>query len=294
MKRSFVLASAAAFLLVLFAAAPALPTGGVAPASATKRIKRGPPGPRGRQGPAGPMGPMGPAGPAGAQGAQGPAGPAGAAGAPGPAGATGPQGPQGPEGPQGPPGVIEPRSVEVADLAFDPVTQDEFGVFSSMLGAAPEADDGLRVHWSRVAGVPAGFADGVDNETVYAASMPLTTSGTTFGLQSSGCPLNGVWKWGGGVSGWLCQQDMDTNSGGDITAVIAGAGLVGGGQLGTVTLSLAETPVTQDAAGYERTPLTASSPPAADCDAAAETGRTKYQAASDTLFVCDGTTWRAH
>jgi hypothetical protein len=25
-----------------------------------------------------------------------------------------------------------------------------------------------------------GFADGVDNETAYAASMPLTTSGTSF------------------------------------------------------------------------------------------------------------------
>jgi hypothetical protein len=75
--------------------------------------------------------------------------------------------------------------------------------------------------WSRVGGGPAGFADGVDNETAYAASMPLTASSTTFGL-----------------------------------------------------------------------PVTASSPPAAD--AAAETGRTKYQASSDTLFVCDGTTWRAH
>jgi collagen triple helix repeat protein len=286
MKRSLVaMASAAALSLVLIAAAPADPTGSSTRAP-VKKIKRGPPGPRG---PAGPQGPMGAQGP---PGVQGPAGPAGAAGA---AGEQGPVGPTGAEGPQGPPGVIEPGSVEVADLAFDPVTQEEFGVFGSMLGAPPEATDGLRVHWSRVAGVPAGFADGVDNGTVYDVSAPLAISAaTTLGLQSTGCPLNGVWKWGGPVSGWLCHPDLDTNSGGDITAVIAGTGLTGGGQLGSVTLSLAETPVTQDAAGYERTPLSVSSPPATDCDAAGETGRTKYQASTDTLFVCDGTAWRAH
>jgi hypothetical protein len=111
-------------------------------------------------------------------------------------------------------------------------------------------------------------------------------------MRSAGCPTGGIWKWGG--TGWSCHQDVDTNSGGDITAVTAGAGLVGGGQIGSVTLALAATPVTQDAAGYARLPVTAGAPPAADCDAAAETGRMTYAAGSNTLYVCDGSAWQAH
>jgi hypothetical protein len=97
-------------------------------------------------------------------------------------------------------------------------------------------------------------------------------------------PRGGVWKWGG--TGWSCQPDVDTNSGGDITAVVAGTGLTGGGSLGSITLSLAATPVTQDAAGYARLPVTPSVPPAADCNEAAEAGRMKFETAVDVLYLC--------
>ena len=127
---------------------------------------------------------------------------------------------------------------------------------------------------------------------VASASEPLLLTGGVIALRSTGCPAGGIWKWGG--TGWSCHQDIDTNAGGDITSVNAGTGLTGGGLTGSVTLSLAQTPVIQDADGYARSPLTNGAPPAADCDAAAEAGRMKYEAASDTLYVCDGTAWHTH
>ncbi len=122
------------------------------------------------------------------------------------------------------------------------------------------------------------------------AAAPLTLSGTELGLRSLGCPIGGIWKWGG--TSWVCHQDVDTNSGGDITGVIAGTGLTGGGLAGTVTLSLAATPVTQDAAGYARLPVTTGVPPEADCNEAAEAGRMKFEPAADSLYLCNGTSWR--
>src|ERR671924_20462 len=172
MRSLAVLATAAAFSLVLTAAAPGTSTGRSA----------------------GPVGPMGPAGPAGPAGPMGPTGPQGE---------TGPQGPMGPQGPQGEPGAD-------ADI----------GPFAALLGTAPGPEDTVRVNWSRLAGLPAGFADGGDDGTTYTATMPVTLSGTEIGLRSAGCPAGGIWKWGG--AGWSCQPDVDTNSGGDITAVVAG------------------------------------------------------------------------
>lgn len=281
------MATAAAFSLVLTAAAPAEPTGRSSlerskkPLTKIKRGPRGPQGPPGKAGPPGPVGPIGPAGPAGSvgpaglAGPAGPAGPAGVAGPAGPAGADGATGPEGPEGPEGPPGP-----------------EANIGVFAELLGSEPAPGDTVRVNWNRLAGLPAGFADGVDDGTTYTANAPLTLSGTEIGLRSAGCPAGGVWKWGG--TGWSCQIDVDTNSGGDITGVVAGTGLTGGGSLGTVTLSLAATPVTQDSAGYARMPAAAGVPPAADCDTATEAGRLTFEAATNTLYVCDGTTWQPH
>lgn len=50
------------------------------------------------------------------------------------------------------------------------------------------------------------------------------------------CELNQVLKWDGET--WVCANDIDTNDGGDITDVIAGNGLTGGGETGAVTLQV--------------------------------------------------------
>lgn len=63
------------------------------------------------------------------------------------------------------------------------------------------------------------------------------SSGTvSFGLAS--CANGEVLKFG--AAGWACAQDLDTNSGGTITAVAAsqGGGLQGGGMSGAVALGL--------------------------------------------------------
>lgn len=90
---------------------------------------------------------VGPAGPQGAPGPQGLQGPSGPQGAQGPQGATGTTGPQGPQGPQGPPGTTS---------------------------------------WSGLGGIPAGFADGIDNDTQYAAGVGLALAGTTLSLATGG------------------------------------------------------------------------------------------------------------
>ena len=50
------------------------------------------------------------------------------------------------------------------------------------------------------------------------------------------CAANQILKWTG--SAWGCAADVDTNSGGDITDVVAGNGLVGGGATGALTLDV--------------------------------------------------------
>ena len=70
-------------------------------------------------------------------------GPQGPQGDPGPTGPAGPQGPQGIQGIQGPPGTTS---------------------------------------WAGLTGIPAGFADGIDNDTQYTAGTGLILTGTTFSL----------------------------------------------------------------------------------------------------------------
>ncbi len=70
---------------------------------------------------------------------------------------------------------------------------------------------------------------------------PISTSGTinlaaTNLLPTTTCALNQIPKWNG--SAWACAADADTNSGGTVTSITAGAGLTGGTILGSGTIAI--------------------------------------------------------
>jgi hypothetical protein len=97
--------------------------------------------------------------------------------------------------------------------------------------------------WPNLTNVPGGFADNVDDNTTYTAGTGLDLAGTTFSIEGpyqlpQTCNNGEIAEWNGAV--WVCGID-DVGSGGgggDITAVYAGGGLLGGGESGSVTLSL--------------------------------------------------------
>jgi len=117
----------------------------------------------GNEGPAGPQGPDGQQGNQGVQGNPGPAGPQGNPGTNGNDGSTGPEGPQGPQGDTGPAGTTL---------------------------------------WSGLTGVPAGFADGIDNDTntTYGAGAGLELLNSTFFI-----PSNSI------TSGFLASNSVNNN-----------------------------------------------------------------------------------
>lgn len=92
----------------------------------------------------------------------------------------------------------------------------------------------------------AGWACGADNDSGDITSVTAggglmgggTTGAVTLSLVNT-CATGQVLKWTG--SAWGCSSDIDTNSGGTITGVTAGTGLIGGGTTGNVTLSLPTT-----------------------------------------------------
>ena len=89
--------------------------------------------------------------------------------------------------------------------------------FALVAGVANHADT---APWSGLTGVPAGFADGVDDDA----------------LGSLSCANGQIPEWDG--TAWVCGNDDvgEGGGGGDITAIYAGYGLGGGGESGGVTL----------------------------------------------------------
>jgi hypothetical protein len=113
-----------------------------------------------------------------------------------------------------------------------PLTPAPYALFSK---AAP---------WSGLSGVPAGFADGVDNDTTYTAGTGLTLTGNQFSVNTSviQARVTGTCASGNAIrvinaDGTVTCEPVSGGAG-DITAVYAGTGLTGGGESGPVTLTV--------------------------------------------------------
>jgi hypothetical protein len=82
-----------------------------------------------------------------------------------------------------------------------------------LLTATPYALYALATSWDGLAGVPPGFADGVDDDALYFPGDGLTwVADRTFGLLPSyglpqTCADGKVTKWESGISRWVCGDD---------------------------------------------------------------------------------------
>jgi len=113
------------------------------------------------------------------------------------------------------------------------------------LTAAPNAIYSLSAPWSGLNGMPAGFADGIDNDTLYTNGTGLLLSSNAFSADTTYLQRRVSTTCGAGYAIRVVNADGTvtcepvSGGAGDITAVNAGTGLSGGGTSGAVTLSLA-------------------------------------------------------
>src|SRR5205807_2570891 len=61
-------------------------------------------------------------------------------------------------------------------LTRQPITAAPYALYAPSAGSVP---------WTGITGMPAGFSDGVDNDTTYSAGYGLTLSGTTFNVNTT-------------------------------------------------------------------------------------------------------------
>jgi hypothetical protein len=99
---------------------------------------------------------------------------------------------------------------------------------------------GQLLKWSGNGWECAADADTGDITAVTTTAGTGLTGGVTGGDASlsllTSCAAGQLLKWDG--SAWACASDADTNSGGDITDVVAGSGLLGGASAGSVALNV--------------------------------------------------------
>jgi hypothetical protein len=137
---------------------------------------------------------------------------------------------------------IANATITVADLAFDPATQAELDALGADDGAINQAGD--PVHWTKLKGVPGGFADGLDDTgsslPVFTATVADPTGGSfgsgTIGSDGLGLFVQQSFASGSGTPTIVhCQNVACTSStleplpgfgGGSITIGSDGFGLV--------------------------------------------------------------------
>jgi hypothetical protein len=136
------------------------------------------------------------------------------------------------------------------------VSTDTFTTLSPRqeLTPAPGALFSQAAPWAGLSGVPAGFADGTDDDTGVNAvtnggGITGSVAGRTLTLGSDStvqrrsvaptCPFGQYVRSIAADGTPTCAADVDTNSGGTVTAVGTGAGLTGGPIVGSGTVAVA-------------------------------------------------------
>ena len=88
------------------------------------------------------------------------------------------------------------------------------------LSPTPHAVYAARSEWSGLLGLPAGFADGLDDDTTYSAGTGIVLSDTTFAIPTpyrlpQGCSEEQIVAWNG--AGWSCTGPASGAAGWSLT-----------------------------------------------------------------------------